>query len=140
MVELKLAGTDFARGDSEKITINLGYVDLGRIDLLVREGFYANRTDFIRSAVRTQLATQAADVRGGIERRGFELGLLRLSRRDLDAAVAADAPLAVNVVGLAVIAADVPPDLARAAIRSITVLGHLEATPAVRAALADRIQ
>lgn len=134
-----MAGADFGKGESEKITINLGYVDLGRIDLLVREGFYANRTDFIRSAVRGQLAKQAGDLKGGIERRRLELGLLRLSRHDLDAAVAAHAPLEVNVVGLAVIAADVPPDLARAAIRSITVLGHLEATPAVRAALADRI-
>lgn len=135
-----VAGTDVGRSDSEKITINLGYVDLGRIDLLVREGFYANRTDFIRSAVRAQLASQAADLKGGLERGRLELGLLRLSRRDLDAAVAARTPLEVNVVGLAVIAVDVPPDLARAAIRSLTVLGHLEATPAVRAALADRIQ
>lgn len=139
MVEGWLAGADFGKGDSEKITINLGYVDLGRIDLLVQEGFYANRTDFIRSAIRGQLAQQADDLKGGIERRRLELGLLRLSRHDLDAAVEARAPIEVNVVGLAVIAADVPPDLARAAIRSITVLGHLEATPAVRAALADRI-
>lgn len=138
-MESDVAGMDFGKADSEKITINLGYVDLGRIDLLVREGFYANRTDFIRAAVRGQLTSQAADLKGGIERRRLELGLLRLSRHDLDAAVAADAPIEVNVVGLAVIAADVPPDLARAAIRSITVLGHLEATPAVRAALADRI-
>ena len=140
MVESSVAGADYPRGESEKITINLGYVDLGRIDLLVREGFYANRTDFIRSAVRGQLAKQADDLKGGIERRRLELGMLRLSRHDLDAAVQARLPLEVNVVGLAVIAADVPPELARAAIRSITVLGHLEATPAVRAALADRIQ
>ena len=138
-MEGDLVGSEFGKGDSEKITINLGYVDLGRIDLLVREGFYANRTDFIRSAVRAQLATQASDIKGGIDRRRLELGLLRLSRHDLDAAVAAQVPIDVNVVGLAVIAADVPPDLARAAIRSLTVLGHLEATPAVRAALADRI-
>lgn len=135
-----MAGTDFGKGESEKITVNLGYVDLGRIDLLVREGFYANRTDFIRSAIRGQLVAQADDLKGGIARRRLELGLLRLSRQDLDAAVAARAPLEVKVVGLAVIAADVSVDLARAAIRSITVLGHLEATPAVRAALADRIQ
>ncbi len=127
---------EIVRGDSEKITLNLGFVDLGRIDLLVREGFFANRSDFIRTAVRNQLAGLATELNGGMARRKLDLGLLRLAKADLDAVAA---PIDINVVGLAVIADDVTPDLARATIRSVTVLGQLQASAAVRAALADRI-
>ena len=128
------------RGDSEKITINLGYVDLGRIDLLVQEGFYSNRTDFIRTAIRSQLGHAC---RGGgadsIERHMLELGLRDYGVADLEAARAAGEMLHVKVVGLARIAADVTPELARATIASLTVLGALQASPEVKAVLADRI-
>ncbi len=131
---------DASKPDSEKVTINLGYVDLGRIDLLVREGFYANRTDFIRTAVRNQLAGQTADLRGSIERRKLGLGIVRVTRAELETARDASTPIDIAIVGLAVIADDVSPDLARAAIRSVTVLGALQAPAAVRAAIADRIR
>lgn len=126
-------------GDSEKITINLGHVDLGRIDLLVQEGFYQNRTDFIRTAIRGQLATHAPEVARSIERHTLELGLRDYTAADLETVRAAGEVLHIKVVGLARIAADVTPDLARAAIGSITVLGSLQASAAVKAALADRI-
>src|SRR5437870_1072431 len=124
----------------EKITINLGYVDLGRIDLLVQEGFYANRTDFIRTAIRNQLTSQAAEVSQSIERHTFELGLRDYGVADLEAARAAGEMLHIKVVGLARIAADVTPELALATIGSLTVLGALQASPQVRAALAGRIK
>jgi Arc/MetJ-type ribon-helix-helix transcriptional regulator len=125
--------------ESEKITINLGYVDLGRIDLLVQEGFYTNRTDLIRTAIRNLLDRHAEALDRSTAHRSMELGLRHFSRRDLEAAAAAGRPLAIRVLGLASIAADVPPDLARAAIGSIRVLGALHASPAVKAALADRV-
>jgi len=125
--------------DTEKVTINLGYVDLGRIDLLVEEGFYTNRTDFIRAAIRAQLATQAAEVGQLIERRTLDLGLRDFHRADLEAARAAGEVLHIKVVGLARLASDIPPELARATIGSINVLGALQASPEVRAALGDRI-
>lgn len=125
--------------DSEKITINLGYVDLGRIDLLVQEGFYSNRSDFIRSAIRAQLATHAAEVARTVDRHMLELGLREFGVADLEAARAAGETLHVKVVGLARIAPDVTPELARATIGSLTVLGALQASPAVKTALADRI-
>jgi Arc/MetJ-type ribon-helix-helix transcriptional regulator len=125
--------------ESEKITINLGYVDLGRIDLLVQEGFYSNRTDLIRTAIRNQLAGHAREVSQSIERHTLELGLRDFSAADLEAALAAGEKLHVKVVGLARIAPDVTAELARAAIASITVLGALQATAEVKAALADRI-
>ena len=125
--------------ETEKITVNLGYVDLGRIDLLVREGFYSNRTDLIRTAIRNQLAAQSREVDQSIERHTLELGLRDFSVADLEAARAAGEKLHVKVVGLARIAPDVSADLARAAIGSITVLGVLQATADVKAALADRI-
>ena len=126
--------------DSEKITINLGYVDLGRIDLLVQEGFYSNRSDFIRSAIRKQLDTHTETVSKSIERHTMELGLRDYSRADLEALRQAGEILHVKVVGLARINADVTPELALATIGSITVLGALQANPEIKKALADRIQ
>ncbi len=125
--------------DSEKITINLGYVDLGQVELLVSEGFYANRTDFIRTAIRNQLDRHSDAVRQSTARRGVELGLRRITREELQAARDARAPLDLRVLGIAQIADDVDPDLARAAIGSISVLGALQASAAVKAAIADRI-
>jgi Arc/MetJ-type ribon-helix-helix transcriptional regulator len=126
-------------GESEKLTINLGYVDLGRVDLLVQEGFYSNRSDFIRTAIRNQLNEHKNDVGKSITRGHFELGLCTYSRADLEAANAAGERLNIRVLGLASIAPDVPPALARATIESITVLGALHASKDVKAALADRI-
>ena len=125
--------------ETEKITVNLGYVDLGRIDLLVKEGFYSNRTDLIRTAIRNQLAAQSREVDQSIERHTLELGLRDFSVADLEAARAAGEKLHVKVVGLARIAPDVSADLARATIASITVLGALQASADVKTALADRI-
>ena len=125
--------------ETEKITINLGYVDLGRIDLLVQEGFYSNRTDFIRTAIRNQLGTHTDAVAKSIERHTMELGLRDYTRDDLETLQRAKEVLHVKVVGLARIASDVTPDLALATIGSITVLGALQASAEVKAALADRI-
>ncbi len=124
--------------DSEKITINLGFVDLGRIDLMVRDGFYANRADFIRTAVRNQLDRQDDALRQSVARRRLSLGLSHYSKRDLEAARDAGTPLHIQVLGLASISEDVDPDLARAAIASVQVLGAFQASPPVKAALADR--
>ena len=126
--------------ESEKITINLGYVDLGQIDLLVQEGFYSNRTDFIRTAIRNQLTTHAEAVKRSIVRHTLELGLLRYRREDLEAVQAAGDKLHIKVIGLATIADDVTPELARETIGSITVLGALQASGPVRAAPEDRIR
>ena len=126
-------------GETEKITINVGYVDLGHIDLLAREGFYSNRTDFIRTAIRNQLATHADAAKQAIVRNTLELGLRQYTREDLEAVKAAGTKLRVKVLGLATIADDVTPELALATIESITVLGALQASKAVKAALADRI-
>jgi Arc/MetJ-type ribon-helix-helix transcriptional regulator len=124
--------------ESEKITLNLGYVDLGRVDLLVREGFYSNRTDFIRTAIRNQLARHAEEVARSIDRHTLELGLRDITAADLEAAREAGAILHVRVVGLVRIAPDVTPALARAAIGSLTILGAVQASAEVKAALADR--
>jgi Arc/MetJ-type ribon-helix-helix transcriptional regulator len=127
-------------GETEKITINLGYVDLGRIDLLVQEQFYSNRTDFIRTAIRNQLATHSDAVTQSIDRHTLELGLRDYCRADLEAVKAAGEKLHVRVVGLARIATDVTPELALATIGSIVVLGGLQASVAVKLALAERIK
>ena len=127
-------------GESEKITINLGHVDLGHIDLMVQEGFYSNRTDFIRTAIRNQLERHADAVKQAIGRNKVELGLRHFSREDLEAVRAAGQVIHIRVLGLASIAADVTPELARATIGSVAVLGALHASSAVKAALADRIR
>lgn len=125
--------------ESEKITINVGYVDLGYIDLLVREGFYSNRSDLIRTAIRNQLAAHSDAVKQSIVRQTLELGLRRYRRENLEAVKAAGEMLRIQVVGLATIADDVTPELALETIESITVLGALQASKAVKAALTDRI-
>lgn len=126
--------------ESEKITINLGYVDLGHVDLLVQEGFYSNRTDFIRTAIRSQLDRHSDAVQKSIGRHQLDLGLRHYSRGDLEALKAAGEMLDIHVLGLAVIAQDVSPELARETISSIQVLGALQASPAVKAALSDRMR
>jgi Arc/MetJ-type ribon-helix-helix transcriptional regulator len=125
-------------GESEKITINLGYVDLGHIDLFVQEGFYSNRTDFIRTAIRNQLDRHTDAVKQSVARHQLDLGLRQYSRQDLETVRAAGETLHIQVLGLAVIASDVSPELARETIASIHVLGALQASPAVKAALSDR--
>lgn len=125
--------------DSEKITINLGFVDLGQIDLLVSERFYSNRTDFIRTAIRNQLNTHAEAVRQVVTRKMLVLSLQHFSTEDLTALKLAKEKLHIRVLGLASIATDVPPELALATIASLHVLGALHASPAVKSALASRI-
>src|SRR6478752_10378141 len=129
-----------AGSDTEKITINLGYVDLGHIDLLVQDGFYSNRTDFIRTAIRNQIERHADTTKQSVARKSVELGLRHYRREDLEAAQAAGQMLRIRVLGLASIAQDVTPELARATIASVEVLGALHASPAVKAALRDRIR
>jgi Arc/MetJ-type ribon-helix-helix transcriptional regulator len=124
---------------TEKITINLGLVDLGQIDLLVQEGFYTNRTDFIRAAIRAQLATHSEAVHHTVARKTLVLGVQHYSRRDLEAVRDAGRRLQIRVLGLASIAEDVSPDLALATIESVEVLGTLRASTPVKAALAGRI-
>ena len=125
--------------DTEKITINLGLIDLGQIDLLVQEGFYSNRTDLIRTAIRNHLGTHADVLRQTVARRTLVLGLQAFTKRDLEAVRKARTKLRIQVLGLVRIADDVTPALARETIESIVVLGALHASPAVKAALADRI-
>ena len=125
--------------DSEKITLNLGHVDLGRMDLLVREGFYANRTDVMRTAIRALLDRHDDAMRKSVARSELDLGIRHFGRAELEAARDAGQPLRIRVLGLAAIAGDVDPDLARAAIASVEVLGTLQADPAVKAALRDRM-
>lgn len=126
--------------DTEKITINLGYVDLGHVDLMVAEGFYSNRSDFIRTAIRNQLERHAEVVKQSTTRKSLDLGLRNYSREDLEAARRSGEMLHINVLGLASISQDVTPELARATIASVSVLGALHASPAVKAALSDRIR
>ncbi|MGR3700968.1 MAG: CopG family transcriptional regulator [Paracoccaceae bacterium] len=125
--------------DSEKITINLGFVDLGQIELLVQEGFYSNRSDFIRTAIRNQIERHAETVRQIVIRRSVDLGLRHITRDELLAAQAAREMLDIRILGLAVVAPDITAELARDTISSLSVLGTLQASAAVKTALADRL-
>ena len=123
---------------TEKITVKLGLVDLGQIDLLVQQGFFANRTDFIRSAIRAQLATRAATLEQAALRRTLVLGAQHFTRRELEDLRAAGETVHIRVLGLATVADDVSPELARATIASVEVLGAFRAPASVKAALAER--
>lgn len=125
--------------ETEKITINLGPVDLGQIDLLVREGFYGNRTDLIRTAIRRELERHETALKSSVARQALDLGLRRYGRAELERVREAGETLRISVLGLVVIGDDVDPDLARATIASLQVLGALQASPAIKAVLRDRI-
>jgi len=127
------------RAESEKLTLNLGFVDLGRIDVMISEGFYANRSDFIRTAIRNQIAAHTTTVEQSVRRNTRDMGVREFSRQDLLEARQSGQKLIIRVVGLVRIADDVEPDLASAAIESIEVLGALQASAAVKEALRDRI-
>jgi len=140
-----MAGKTLARSkaglpESEKITINLGFIDLGQVDLLVQEGFFSNRSDFIRSAIRQQLLQHSDVLRQTVARKTLRMGLQHFTRADLEAVRATGERLDVKVLGLASIAADVTPELARATFNSLVVLGALNAPANVKAALADRMR
>lgn len=137
---LQMASTALKQADSEKITINIGYVDLGHIDLLVREGFYSNRTDLIRTAIRNQIASHAETLRQTVSRRSLVLGIHHYSRKDLEAVRVRGERLQIQVLGLASIGDDVSPALALKTIESIVVLGALHASDGVKRALAARIK
>jgi Arc/MetJ-type ribon-helix-helix transcriptional regulator len=140
MVQGQLSEARRKESESEKITINLGFVDLGHIDLLVAEGFYSNRTDFIRTAIRNQVHTHGEVLKNSVARRSMVLGLQRFTRQDLEKLLAAGEQLHIHVLGLATIDDDVPAQLARRTIASVVVLGALRASPEVKAALAERIR
>ena len=140
MAQSQLSETRRKESESEKITINLGFVDLGHIDLLVEEGFYSNRTDFIRTAIRNQVLTHGEVLKNSVARRSMVLGLQRFTRQDLEKVLAAGEQLHIHVLGLASIDDDVSPQLAVRAIASVVVLGALRASPEVKAALAARIR
>ena len=138
----KPSATELRRreAESEKITINVGFIDLGHIDLLVEEGFYSNRSDFIRTAIRNQVLAHGDVLKNSVARRSMVLGLQRFTRQDLEKHVASGEQLHIQVLGLATIDDDVSAQLASRAIGSITVLGALRASPQVKAVLADRIR
>jgi Arc/MetJ-type ribon-helix-helix transcriptional regulator len=140
MAQSQSSETRRKESESEKITINLGFVDLGHIDLLVEEGFYSNRTDFIRTAIRNQVLTHGEVLKNSVARRSMVLGLQRFTRQDLEKVLAAGEQLHIHVLGLATIDDDVSPQLASRAIASVVVLGALRASPEVKAALAARIR
>jgi len=125
--------------ETEKITINLGAVDLGRIDLLAEEGFYSNRTDFIRTAIRKELDVHSDVVKQSVSRRSSVLGVAVYTRRGLEKCLKKKQRLEINVVGGVYLSDDIPPDLALGTIQSLKVHGVLRASQAVKDALADRI-
>ncbi|GAB4154151.1 MAG: CopG family transcriptional regulator [Candidatus Promineifilaceae bacterium] len=126
--------------ETEKITINMSVVDLGQIDLLVEEGFYSNRTDFIRAAIRHQLLRHDAELKQSIVRKTMAVGVVNYSRKDLEKAQARGEQLSARVIGMLVIDDDVSPELAAATINTIKVSGVFQASKAIKEAIADRIQ
>jgi len=135
---MKLVESKSKLPETEKVTVNIGLVDIAQMDLLVEEGFYTNRTDFVRTAIRKQLERHNEEIRQTVVRKRFVVGLQRYGKADLERSVAAGEQLEIHVLGLATIEDDVTPDLARAAIASLRVLGAFVASSAVKAALADR--
>lgn len=125
--------------ETEKITINLGVVDLGKIDLLVEQGFYTNRTDFIRTAIRSQLLTHTNEIQETVSRRAMGMGILVYDAKDLEKKLEKGERLKITLAGMLILAKDITPELADAAIESIQIFGVFKASDEIKHALADRI-
>ncbi|HCK65265.1 MAG TPA: CopG family transcriptional regulator [Anaerolineae bacterium] len=128
--------------DTEKITINMNAVELGKVDLLVEEGHYSNRTDFIRSAIRSQLEKHAVEVQQSVVRSSYVVGAVYLNREDLEKYKARKEKVKVNVVGICTLASDISPTLAVEVMETIKVYGIFQANADVKEALtkAGKIQ
>jgi Arc/MetJ-type ribon-helix-helix transcriptional regulator len=126
--------------ESEKITINLSAVDLGKVDLLVQEGLYSNRTDFIRTAIRNQLERHNLEIQQSVVRHSFAIGVLIYNKADFEKLKAQGEQLEIKLVGLLHLAGDITPELAREVIASIQLNGIFQASAAVKAALEDRMR
>ena len=124
--------------DTEKITINMPAVDLGKIDLLVQEGLYSNRTDFIRTAIRAQLDKHAVEIQQSVTRHSYVIGVLVYNRADFEKLKLKNEKLKLAIVGLLNLHSDIPPELANEVIGSIQVRGIFIASEALKAAIADR--
>jgi Arc/MetJ-type ribon-helix-helix transcriptional regulator len=124
--------------DTEKITINMSVVDLGKIDLLVQEGLYSNRTDFIRTAIRSQTATHALELNQSVTRNNFGIGIFHYSKKGLEKKAAAGERLNLSVVGLLSFANDVPAELVDQVVESTRVAGVVRAPEAVKAVLSAK--
>jgi len=126
--------------DTEKITINMSAVDLGKVDLLVQEGFYSNRTDFIRTAIRNQLDKHNLEIQQSVSRNNYGVGVLFYSRSDIERFKAKGQKVNIKMIGMLSLASDIPADLARDVIESIKVLGIFIVSDEVKAALSDRMK
>lgn len=124
--------------DTEKITINMSAVDLGKIDLMVQEGSYSNRTDFIRTAIRSQLEKHTFEIQQTITRNSYVIGVLTYDQDDLEQKKAKGEKVNIRVLGLLHLASDISPNLAREVIESIQVRGIFQASDKVKTALIDR--
>ena len=125
--------------ETEKITINMSVVDLGKIDLLVQEGFYQNRTDFIRTAIRVQLDKHEPEVKDSVVRHSYGVGIFVFDRKSLEKALAKGEKRSYHVIGTLILEKDISPELADQVIESIKVRGVFRASDAVKEILADRI-
>jgi len=126
--------------DTEKITINMSAVDLGKVDLLVQEGLYSNRTDFIRTAIRSQLDKHNLEIQQSVTRNSYVIGVLTYDKTDFEKRKAKGEKIKMTVVGLLHLNDDITPELALEVIESIQVRGIFQASDQVKAALADRIK
>ncbi len=126
--------------DSEKITINMGPVDLGKIDLLVEQGHYSNRTDFIRTAIRSQLDKHTPEVQHAVTTNSFAVGVLSYDRSHLERLKAKRKKLTITVIGALHLSKDISPELACEAIESVQVRGIFHASDEVKAALAGKMK
>ena len=126
--------------DTEKITINISAVDLGKIDLLVQEGLYSNRTDFIRTAIRLQQDKHTLEIQQSIARNSYAIGVISYDRSDLEKLKVKGDKLKITSLGLLHLHNDIPAELAEEVIESVKMLGIFIASVEVKAALADRMK
>ena len=119
--------------ETEKITINIDVVDLGKIDLLVEQGFYSNRTDLIKSSIRNEVNKHEEVVSKIVVSKSYNVGVTKFSKEELEEVARSNKILDVKVLGLLIIADDVPVDLAKKTIKYLNVFGVFKAPAEIKA-------
>lgn len=111
---------------TEKITINVNTSDLGKIDLLIHEGYYSNRTDFIKSAIKSQVNKHDDEINmilSSKKKKDWFVGVYVLTEDELQALKRYGRKKAIRGMGLLIVDKDVSLDLMKTSISAIETYG-----------------
>jgi Arc/MetJ-type ribon-helix-helix transcriptional regulator len=128
----------FANSKPQQLNVTMDAEEIHQVDLMVEQGLYASRKDFLQLAARNLLREHGVEVPRPMTGELKVAGIAVHNRKSLEKLRAAGRQLELNVTGIFRLADDVTPELACAVIKSLTLRGTFEASAEVKATLKDR--